>query len=69
TAMHEMSATVHEVARNAEQASVAASDADQQARDGDKVVGEAIQQIERLAAEVVRSSDAMNVLEQDSDKI
>ncbi|AVB22916.1 methyl-accepting chemotaxis protein [Pseudomonas avellanae] len=69
TAMHEMSATVHEVARNAEQASVAASDADRQAREGDKVVGEAIQQIERLAAEVVRSSDAMNVLEQDSDKI
>ncbi|NVL47772.1 HAMP domain-containing protein, partial [Pseudomonas syringae pv. actinidiae] len=69
TAMHEMSATVHEVARNAEQASVAASDADKQAREGDKVVGEAIQQIERLAAEVVRSSDAMNVLEQDSDKI
>ncbi|MFU0488619.1 MULTISPECIES: methyl-accepting chemotaxis protein [Pseudomonas syringae group] len=64
-----MSATVHEVARNAEQASVAASDADKQAREGDKVVGEAIQQIERLAAEVVRSSDAMNVLEQDSDKI
>ncbi|WP_431191868.1 methyl-accepting chemotaxis protein [Pseudomonas syringae] len=69
TAMHQMSATVHEVARNAEQASVAASDADKQARDGDKVVGEAIQQIERLAAEVVRSSDAMNVLEQESDKI
>ncbi|SDX20494.1 methyl-accepting chemotaxis protein [Pseudomonas syringae] len=69
TAMHEMSATVHEVARNAEQASVAASDADKQAREGDKVVGEAIQQIERLATEVARSSDAMNVLEQESDKI
>ncbi|MCI3948038.1 HAMP domain-containing protein [Pseudomonas syringae] len=69
TAMQEMSATVHEVARNAEQASVAASDADQQARDGDKVVGEAIDQIEKLAAEVVRSSDAMSVLEQESDKI
>ncbi|WP_375232695.1 methyl-accepting chemotaxis protein, partial [Pseudomonas cannabina] len=64
-----MSATVHEVARNAEQASVAASDADKQAREGDKVVGEAIQQIERLATEVARSSDAMNVLEQESDKI
>ncbi|MCF5469375.1 HAMP domain-containing protein [Pseudomonas syringae] len=69
TAMQEMSATVHEVARNAEQASVAASDADTQAREGDKVVGEAIQQIERLATEVARSSDAMNVLEQESDKI
>ncbi|SHN29925.1 methyl-accepting chemotaxis protein [Pseudomonas asturiensis] len=69
TAMNEMSATVHEVARNAEQASVAASDADKQARAGDKVVGEAIGQIERLAAEVIRSSDAMTVLEQESDKI
>lgn len=69
TAMHEMSATVHEVARNAEQASVAASDADKQARDGDKVVGEAITQIEKLASEVVRSTNAMSVLEQESDKI
>ena len=69
TAMHEMSATVQEVARNAEQASVAASAADQQARDGDKVVGEAIAQIERLASEVGRSTDAMNLLEQESNKI
>jgi methyl-accepting chemotaxis protein len=69
TAMHEMSATVHEVARNAEQASVAASAADTQAREGDKVVGQAIAQIEKLASEVVRSTDAMNVLEQESDKI
>ncbi|HEY0285451.1 MAG TPA: methyl-accepting chemotaxis protein [Pseudomonas sp.] len=69
TAMHEMSATVQEVARNAEQASVAASAADQQAHDGDKVVAEAIAQIERLATEVGRSTDAMTVLEHESDKI
>lgn len=69
TAMQEMSATVHEVARNAEQASVAAANADTQARDGDKVVGEAITQIEKLASEVLRSSDAMTLLEQESDKI
>ncbi len=69
TAMHEMSATVHEVARNAEQASVAARAADTQARDGDKVVGEAIAQIEKLASEVIRSTDAMDVLEQESAKI
>ncbi|MCQ2993732.1 methyl-accepting chemotaxis protein [Pseudomonas syringae] len=69
TAMQEMSATVHEVARNAEQASVAAATADTQARDGDKVVGEAITQIEKLASEVLRSSDAMTLLEQESDKI
>ncbi|GFM80444.1 methyl-accepting chemotaxis protein [Pseudomonas cichorii] len=69
TAMHEMSATVQEVARNAEQASHAASNADREARDGDRVVGEAIAQIEKLAAEVGRSADAMSELEQESDKI
>jgi methyl-accepting chemotaxis protein len=69
TAMQEMSTTVHEVARNAEQASVAASTADEEARSGDKVVGEAIHQIEKLAAEVIRSTDAMTVLEQESSKI
>ena len=67
--MHEMTATVQEVARNAEQASQAASDADGQAREGDKVVAEAIAQIERLAAEVARSTDAMTHLQQESNKI
>ena len=69
TAMHEMTATVQEVARNAEQASRAAADADGQARAGDKVVAEAIAQIERLAAEVARSTDAMTHLQQESNKI
>ncbi len=48
--MHEMTATVQEVARNAEQASQAAAAADGEAREGDKVVAEAIAQIERLAS-------------------
>jgi len=69
TAMHEMTATVQEVARNAEQASQAAAAADGEAREGDKVVNEAIAQIERLASEVVRSTEAMDVLQQESDKI
>ncbi|AEV60766.1 methyl-accepting chemotaxis protein II [Pseudomonas ogarae] len=69
TAMHEMTATVQEVARNAEEASQAAAAADGEARAGDKVVSEAIAQIERLASEVVRSTDAMTVLQQESDKI
>ncbi|MDH0303916.1 MULTISPECIES: methyl-accepting chemotaxis protein [unclassified Pseudomonas] len=69
TAMNEMAATVQEVARNAEQASEAALMADQQAREGDKVVGEAIAQIERLAGEVENSSEAMNQLKAESDKI
>jgi methyl-accepting chemotaxis protein len=67
--MHEMTATVQEVARNAEQASQAAAAADGEAREGDKVVAEAIAQIERLASEVVRSTEAMGVLQQESDKI
>lgn len=69
TAMNQMTATVHEVARNAEQASEAALVADQQAREGDRVVSEAIAQIEHLAREVENSSEAMNQLKGESDKI
>ncbi|MEQ7918781.1 methyl-accepting chemotaxis protein [Xanthomonas sp. WHRI 1810A] len=69
TAMHEMAATVQEVARNAEEASEAAVAADQQAREGDKVVSEAIDQIERLAAEMGHSTEAMGELKRESDKI
>jgi methyl-accepting chemotaxis protein len=69
TAMHEMAATVQEVARNAEQASEAATDADGQARAGDQVVAQAIAQIERLAVEVNRSTEAMGQLQQESQKI
>ncbi|WP_411741534.1 methyl-accepting chemotaxis protein [Pseudomonas sp. GL-RE-26] len=67
--MNEMAATVQEVARNAEEASEAAVAADQQAREGDKVVGEAIAQIERLAKEVGHSTEAMGELKRESDKI
>ncbi|EJL04929.1 chemotaxis sensory transducer [Pseudomonas fluorescens Q2-87] len=69
TAMHEMTATVQEVARNAEEASEAAVAADQQAREGEKVVGEAIVQIERLSKEVGNSTEAMGHLKRESDKI
>ncbi|MFJ3482719.1 methyl-accepting chemotaxis protein [Pseudomonas sp. NPDC090202] len=69
TAMHEMTATVQEVARNAEEASEAAVAADQQAREGDRVVGEAIAQIERLASEMSHSTEAMGELKRESDKI
>jgi methyl-accepting chemotaxis protein len=69
TAMHQMTATVQEVARNAEEASEAAVAADQQAREGDKVVNEAIAQIERLAREAAHSTEAMGELKRESDKI
>ncbi|WP_285260502.1 methyl-accepting chemotaxis protein [Halopseudomonas bauzanensis] len=69
TAMQEMSATVHDVARNAEQASLAATSANGEAHNGDAVVNEAISQIERLAEEVTRSTEAMELLKQESSKI
>ncbi|WP_420848292.1 methyl-accepting chemotaxis protein [Pseudomonas saudimassiliensis] len=64
-----MSATVHDVARNAEQASLAATSANGEARNGDEVVNQAISQIERLADEVTRSTEAMEMLKQESSKI
>ncbi|MDC6657658.1 methyl-accepting chemotaxis protein, partial [Leclercia adecarboxylata] len=69
TAMHEMSATVQEVARNAEQAALAATEADGEAREGDRVVTEVVTQIERMATAVVRSTEAMTALQGESDKI
>ena len=69
TAMQEMSATVNEVARNAEQASLAAVDADAETTQGNRVVAEAIGQIEALAGEMTRSTDAMNLLRKESEKI
>nr|WP_043308831.1 methyl-accepting chemotaxis protein [Pseudomonas sp. ML96] len=69
TAMNEMTATVQEVARNAEQASHAANDADRQAKEGESAVNDAVQQMDRLAGEVQRSSAAVNQLRDESDKI
>lgn len=69
TAMNEMTATVQEVARNAEHASHAASDADRQAKAGETAVNEAVQQMERLASEVLRSNTAVSQLRNESDKI
>ncbi|MDF3932985.1 methyl-accepting chemotaxis protein [Pseudomonas citronellolis] len=69
SAIEEMAATVQEVARNAEQASGAARQADNQAREGEQVVGQAMVQIDHLAAEVERSTQAMGRLRGDSEKI
>lgn len=69
TSMNEMTATVHNVARNAEEASAAASAADQQACEGEQIVGEAIAQIQRLATELNQSADAVRHLQEQSDKI
>ena len=69
TAMNEMLATAQEVARHAEQASAAANEADQQATAGDRVVGQAVEQIGHLAHEMARAGQAMIALQQESQKI
>jgi len=69
TAMNEMAATVQEVARNAEQASSAAVSATREAREGGEVLGQAMNQIDKLAHEVNHSTTAMGDLKQESDKI
>jgi methyl-accepting chemotaxis protein len=69
TAMHEMAATVQVVERNAAAASAAASEADQQARQGDRIVAEANEQIAHLAQEVEHSAEAMGRLQEQSAQI
>ncbi|WP_455823994.1 methyl-accepting chemotaxis protein [Pseudomonas graminis] len=69
TAMNQMLATAQEVARHAEQASIAATQANQQTELGDQVVTEAVAQIEHLAHEMARSSQAMLGLQHESQKI
>jgi methyl-accepting chemotaxis protein len=67
--MNQMLATAQEVARHAEQASIAAGEADQQTELGDQVVMDAVAQIEHLAHEMARSSQAMIALQRESQKI
>jgi len=69
TAMNEMLATTQEVARHAEQASVAANEADLQASAGEKVVTQAVEQISQLADEMALAGRAMLALQQESQKI
>ncbi|NVZ67840.1 HAMP domain-containing methyl-accepting chemotaxis protein [Pseudomonas costantinii] len=69
TAMNEMLATAQEVARHAEQASTATSEADQQASAGEQIVTQAVEQIDHLAHEMARSSQAMLALQRQSQKI
>lgn len=69
TAMNEMVATVQEVARNAEHASESADAADRQSHEGELAIQEAISQMDRLAAEVIRSNEAVQHLNQQSQKI
>ena len=66
TAMQQMSATAQEVARNAIDASDAVAQADQQAREGDDLVRQAGDKVQRLASDMAGSAEAMQALLQES---
>ncbi|BCR24789.1 methyl-accepting chemotaxis protein [Aquipseudomonas alcaligenes] len=69
TAATEMSAAVHEVARNAQNAADAARSAEVQSREGAEVVGATIHAIRQLAHEVESASDTIQTLEQETANI
>jgi methyl-accepting chemotaxis protein len=69
TAMHQMAATVQEVAQNAEQASMAAREADREAQQGNQVVQQAVSQIGSLAQGVEQSAATIQALNQESVRI
>lgn len=69
TAMNEMTATVQEVSRNAGQASDAVIEVHHQTREGERVLSQAINEIGCLAAEVRNSTEAMDDLKRESEKI
>ena len=69
TAINEVTYAVQEVAKNAEQASQAAAAADNEAREGDTVVNQAIDQIEALAGQVGEGAKVIERLAQQSEQI
>jgi len=69
TAMHEMTATIHDVAANAASAAHGAGEADAEARHGQRVVSETIKVIGELAAEVENSANVIQQLEAESANI
>jgi methyl-accepting chemotaxis protein len=69
TAMNQMTATVQEVARNADDASTAAKAADNESSAGNLVVQEVIQAINELANEVASTSETIHHLDGDTEQI
>ena len=69
TAINEMTATVQEVAGSAASASEATRSAANEAGNGQKVVANTVERINRLAEEVGNASDTIRSLEKNSDKI
>ncbi|MDU8361773.1 methyl-accepting chemotaxis protein [Pseudomonas syringae group sp. J309-1] len=62
TAMNQMTATVHDVARNAEQAALAAQSADEKVDSGQTVVRQSLQRIEQLASSSASAIDSIENL-------
>lgn len=62
TAMNQMTATVHDVARNAEQAAQAAQAADEKVDSGQQVVRQSLQRIELLASSSTSASASIESL-------
>jgi methyl-accepting chemotaxis protein len=69
TAVHEMSATAHEVASNAEQTAQAVRDSADNCEQGKQVIARNQQSITRLAGEVEQASNIIRELEQNAQQI
>ncbi len=69
TAMNEMSATVHDVAKNAASTAEATRRADKEANNGRTVVHQTIESINKLSNGMQQASTVIKQLEQDSDSI
>ncbi len=69
SAMNEMTATVHEVAQNAAQASDASREADQEARSGVTISDEALASISSLIHEIERAAEVVTHVESNTEEI
>ena len=69
TAMNEMTATIHDMARNAVSASDAVREVDTHAQQGQSIVTDTISNIENLASEIVSAGDVIQKLEQDCESV
>lgn len=69
TALEEMSATIQEVAKNAENAAAAAEEANEASQHGDSLVAKSRIASEELAKEVAIAADQIESVKQDSNKV
>jgi methyl-accepting chemotaxis protein len=69
TAMNQMTVTVHQVARNADQAASSAVEANSHAEKGGNVIRQTVSSVGLLTGEIDRSSEAIHKLKVDSENI